>query len=536
MPAFPTMRAQLQAAVEPHTRYTLDSLAIRDGTESVARGRITVSEQAQFSVRTSTGAGALPAGIPTRPSEAAVNASAQEHAQALKAAVTARLTRWAAGQPLDASLSTSDCWDGATAFGTTRTCSGCNGAKQLTCNGCGGRGQTRCTACDGGGSARCSSCSGGRVACSSCGGQRGRNVQTGSDGSFRWEQCYACSGSGQQNCGQCRGSGRRTCMMCSFGNVRCARCGGSGRIDCSSCSATGATHMIARTECSVTHQLVFSHALSDQQVATEFGALSTRAMMALCDVTPREPSVQGTQVVRSYDLTLPVAELFVTVAGEELRLLGLGPDAAIRDYRNVVGRLLEHDVHALRAARAGHPWFVLAPSVALERALEVVLDSEANQAILDAKHGGRGPAERTPAAIAAASQGSVSAGYVQALDLEFTASLRRAVLGPLGIPMVSAAAGASVLAFGLAHVVARVIGFHPAFGPTQMGILCILAATGGAEWWARQRLASQFDGPSWTRMTPLIGKLGIGWMLRGAAVGAGLSAWAGLWQLFGAPR
>ncbi len=524
MPSFARMRVQLQALVEPQTRYALDSLTIRAGSESIARGVVDVTERVHFSAHTLRAAGPLPAGITARPSEASVNSAAQEQVQAHANAAPARLSRWALNTALDARLSASDCWDGPVSFGTTRQCSECKGAKQLTCRNCGGRGTTQCTSCDGGGNARCGSCQGGRTSCTSCGGQRGRNVQTGRDGSFRWEQCYGCGGSGTKSCSNCGGSGRRVCMMCSAGHVRCAPCGGGGRVDCGACKATGATHFVSRVECAVTHATSLSHRIADAQVAAEFAALDTRALVSLCDVSPRAPVVQGVNLVRAYDVALPVAELFVQVAGEDLRLLGLGDDAHIRDFRNVVGRLLEHDVHALRDARAGHPWFVLTPSVALERALEIVLDSEANQAILEAAHAAAGKADRSPDRIAAASQGAVSTSYVQSLDAEFTASLKRAVIGPLGIPMIGVSVGMAVLAFGVAHLVARFNGLESAYA-TGVALHCIVLGTLGAEWWARGRLARLFDGPSWQRMTPLIARLRIGWLLRSAAIATGVTLW-----------
>lgn len=536
MSSFARMRAQLQALVEPQTRYSLDSLTIRAGPDSLARGVAQVTERVHFSTQASRGPGALPAGISARPTEAAVNSAAQEQVQAHTTAVSSRLNRWSADKALDARLSASDCWDGPTAFGTTRPCSECKGAKQLTCRNCGGRGTTQCTSCDGGGNARCSSCQGGRVSCTSCGGQRGRNVQTGRDGSFRWEQCYGCGGSGTKSCSNCGGSGRRSCMMCSAGHVRCAPCGGGGRVDCGACKATGNTHVVVRIDCSVTHAMTLTHGLADAQIAAEFAALDTRALVSLCIVSPREPVVQGVGLVRAYNVALPVAELFVKVAGEELRLLGLGEHAHVRDFRNVVGRLLEHDVHALREARAGHPWLVLSPSVALERALEIVLDSEANQAILDAAHAAAGKADRSPDRIAAASKGAVSTSYVQALDSEFSASLKRAVVGPLGIPMLGVSVGMAVLAFGVAHLVARYQdGSEMAFA-AGVALHCIVLGALGAEWWARRRLARLFDGPSWQRMRPLIARLRIGLMLRGGAMVAGLLVWALLIRLLGAPR
>jgi hypothetical protein len=536
MATFTRMRAQLQALVEPQTRYALDSLTVRDGSESIARGLVEVTERVHFSANTSRGAGALPAGITTRPTEAAVNSAAHAQVQAQAEAVSSRLQRWSADRALDARLSAGDCWDGPTAFGTTLQCAECKGAKQLTCRNCGGRGTTRCTSCDGAGNARCSACQGGRTSCPSCGGQRGRNVQTGTDGSFRWESCYGCGGSGTKSCSNCGGSGRRMCMVCSAGNVRCAPCGGGGRVDCGACKATGSTHFISRIDCSVTHAMSFSHGLADAQIAAEFAALDTRALVSLCTVSPREPMVQGVSVVRAYNVALPVAELFVQVAGEELRLLGLGADAVIRDFRNVVGRLLEHDVHALREARVGHPWMVLAPSVALERALEIVLDSEANQAILEAAHARRGAADRSSDQIAAASQGAVSASYVDSLDTEFSASLKRAVFGPLGIPMLGVSVGMAVLAFGGAHLIARYHGGNRSAFAAGVALHCIVLGTLGAEWWSRRRLARLFDGPSWQRMRPLIARLRIGLMLRGGAMVAGLLVWALLTRLLGAPR
>src|SRR5690606_26696821 len=111
-------------------------------------------------------------------------------------------------------------------------------------------------------------------------------------------------------------------------------------------------------------------------------------------------------------------------------------------------------------------WLVLAPNIALERALEIVLDSEANQSILDAAHAKRGSSDQSPDRIANASHGAVSAAYVHALDREFTAALTRAVLGPLGIPMVAVSAGAAVLAFGVAHLLARFGAWSASFQPT----------------------------------------------------------------------
>jgi len=142
-------------------------------------------------------------------------------------------------------------------------CPHCDGGSRVSCTDCecrrcngSGMIRERCPACCGSSTVRqyCPTCRGSAsIACKKCGGQSGfwrrrlwRLFKK------RFEPCWWCRGSGQQNCG-CRAgeiwlpcSCRRgfvlvPCPSCQAGHVeRCSRCGSTGELACPACRGTGA--------------------------------------------------------------------------------------------------------------------------------------------------------------------------------------------------------------------------------------------------------------------------------------------------------
>ncbi len=511
---FAGMLGQLHDLVEPLTRYSLDSLEVRVGEMYIAAAVAVATASVRFEVRTSTGAGEAPGSARACPSPNAVHSAAQSAVNTLRAGVPARLTAWSAGQPLDARLQAGACHDGLPAFGATVTCESCRGKGSQTCGRCGGAGQDRCSACDGRGNARCGSCSNGRQTCHSCGGQRGRNVQHANGNGFHWEQCWTCGGSGGVSCTSCGGRGTRACFSCSGGWVRCNPCSGSGRVTCDTCRATGSTHLVARVHCEVSNDVALHLQGNDADLAGRLSALPLPQLLAFSSVTARTPMVQGERVERVYDVRTPCAELLLPVAGEEIRFIGFGRNAEITDFRNVVGALLSQDLHRLRETRLSHPWLTLRVKQDLERAIEIVLDSEANEDILRTA-----PRAAGANAVSAAMHGAISADYVRTLQREFPAALRRAVAGPMGLRLLGAALAAVLVAFALVELGWRLRAWTASWQPPLLTMVLIAGATVGGEWWARRTLAADFDGPSWTKMKPLLGRFRIALTLRLAVLG-----------------
>lgn len=526
------MLQQVHELVEPLTRYGLDTLAIRQGSAFVAQAVVQVVERVHFESTSTSGSGPAPGSVSRCSSDAHAAQAARDAAAALAAAVPPRLIQWAAGQSLDASLDAGTCHDGLPAYGATSTCRTCSGKGKTTCTNCGGRGKDRCRSCDGNGRARCGACRGGQVTCTSCGGQRGKNVPRGTQGDFTWEQCWGCRGSGTSQCSSCGGAGTKVCMFCSGGSVPCAPCSGSGSVRCQTCAATGHTHMIARVQCTVHRERTMHVPGSDEQVSDELRALSTQQLLSAARTEMREPVVAANTVKRTYDLRVPVRELSLPAAGRTLRLLGIGSNGTIYNFRNVVGELLAHDLDVLQQHTLRHAWFHTAPNDDLERAMEIVLDSEANATILAS----RGRDASRPELLAQSFRGAVSAEYVLRLQHVFKAAMWRASLAPIGAPVVVACLVATLLGFGVAHALAGRGVWSASWQPLLTGAAIAALAAGVSEWWARKRIGAVFDRPSWGRMVPLLARFRIALAVRGAAGLVFVVVWVGLASLVGVPR
>ena len=71
----------------------------------------------------------------------------------------------------------------------------------------------------------------------------------------------------------------------------------------------------------------------------------------------------------------------VRASDQEIELLGYGNDAIVYDFKNAVGTLLVHDLHALEGALAAAPRLALRESAGLDAAIAEFLRSEVNAAI-----------------------------------------------------------------------------------------------------------------------------------------------------------
>ena|ERR1017187_7560186 len=120
-------------------------------------------------------------------------------------------------------------------YSSCRPCSGFGGFKCAQC---------RCSTCNSTGKVQqqCSVCHGtSRVTCQNCSGS-GQVLKKKGWFSDKYDACYRCKGSRQEQCGSCKqGYKEATCQTCkgTGAAANCSNCHGQGKTPCADCSGSG---------------------------------------------------------------------------------------------------------------------------------------------------------------------------------------------------------------------------------------------------------------------------------------------------------
>jgi hypothetical protein len=271
----------------------------------------------------------------------------------------------------------------ARSVGYTIRCDYCSGRGKLDCQTCHRSGKVTCGRCSGRGNESCFTCSGrGYVRCSNCGGsgrQFNNNVNN--------QSCNTCGGGGETLCWSCGGSRNVTCQTCGGRReVTCGRCSGSGAITCTSCSGTGHQSVVGHIRCGIASNDTLAFQCPDRHLATLLDSFSTIGQAAQHVELSLTDYEVGTETLTSRVEGRFLADRFkIRVGSDDLDLYAMRYSGVILDYRNIVGRLLQADVDALKAARTAARGVSLLPQTEVVDGLNAVLASEAAALILQGK-------------------------------------------------------------------------------------------------------------------------------------------------------
>jgi hypothetical protein len=375
---------QLLARVRKFTRFNEDSLELVE--HEAIEGHADCKQLLTVSLKSEQERvhGRLPTHVGGVDSNLHLNAALEAQLAACKSGVAQILEKWRRDVPEPAAIPASSLFlTQAKPIGYTLRCNNCAGGGKLDCSSCHKRGKVTCSRCGGRGNQSCLTCSSrGRVRCSYCGGT-GLQVNNGSSD----QRCNTCNGSGEIMCWDCAGTRNVTCQTCGGQReVTCHPCSGSGEIICASCSGTGFHSVIGHIRCSISASDSLNFECSDKHLIALLGNFSTI----------REAVQHMSLAVTSYDvgtetLTTRIEGKFIAdrfgikIGSDNVDLHAMRHSGAILDYRNIVGRLLQSDIDALKAARSASKRFTLLPSTEVVDALGAVLESEAVSLILQGK-------------------------------------------------------------------------------------------------------------------------------------------------------
>ncbi len=368
-------------------------------------------------------------------------------------------------------------------YGIEFTCQHCYGKCQVQCDGCAGAGRVSCPACHGAGNVHCHQCAGTtRLTCSAC---IGSGHTTGQVSEQRWDAdanayvtiqvpvkrpCLACGGAGSIHCIACT-FGQAQCGACAgLRSVACKGCGGAGCFDCAECAATGVQHEWASVTASVsTHEELTFGAVDATLEALIRERIGAAELPAYGSYLEAHHVVDRAALGSRYELRIDALYARLHAAARHFSVYGLGPQARVLDFVNIVGHLLENDLVTLERALAPVSFWSRPKDTALLPALKQFVASELN--LLIAEQLGAQPAA---GAMQAHFKGMVDAAYVQRASAALRQGFGR--LYGAGLPrpalwVAGAAAVASVMVY--------------AFGPSTYGpFICTLwAALAGAALW-----------------------------------------------------
>lgn len=370
--------ANVIAQIEPRTRFDRDSLAwVAATTEKVpirAQQRFKVS----FSIKTRNGYGRLPYQVDDVSNNSSLQAHMERQVANAQSVLSSRLRQWSAiydNRP-SPRLTAADCFDEPRHAGFAWTCGTCKGTARVICSTCHGKRHVTCGTCRGSG----------QNACGRCGGrgnvleQRTRTVYksyTSTSGAWvneyyqEWVRCNWCGGSGRQGCQTCG----------SHGWVYCGTCNATGWVPCTSCGATGSCYKEAAVGCDIAQTFTAKADTSFDEARRMLETLDLYAMYELGPFVRIPGAIGDDSLEHSFTGEVSVTRLGFNMAGARHEIVGYGALGEVKDYKNIIGVLLQEDLDDLEAQIAATSTFPLRPVHKLEAALQKFMSSEINMRI-----------------------------------------------------------------------------------------------------------------------------------------------------------
>ena len=370
--------ANVIAQIEPWTRFDRDSLAgVVATTEKVlvhAQQRFKVS----FSIKTRDGYGGLPSQVDDVGNNSSLQAHMERQVANARSVLSSRLRQWSAiynNRP-SPRLTAADCFDAPHHVGFAWTCGTCNGKAKVICGTCHGERQVTCNTCGGSG----------HNACRKCGGNGQELVQrtrtayksyTPTSGAWvneyyqEWERCSWCGGRGTQGCQTCG----------SRGWVECGTCNATGRVPCTFCGATGTRHKEALIGCDIAQTFAVQAETAIEEARRELESLDIYALCALGPFVRIPGDIDDNTLEHSFTGEVSVTRLGFNMAGARHEIVGYCALGQVKDYKNIIGVLLQEDLNDLEVQLAATSTFPLRPMHMLEAALQKFMSSEINMRI-----------------------------------------------------------------------------------------------------------------------------------------------------------
>lgn len=367
--------ANVVAQIELRTRFDRDRLAWVAATiEKVpthAQQRFIVG----FNIQTQNGHGLLPFDADSVGDDSGLQAHMERLTAHVRSVLPHRLGQWETtyDNVPGPKLTAADCFEAPRPAGFKWTCRTCDGTKKVTCSRCSGEGKLTCGTCNGLKTVSCHTCNGsGKLWWGT-----NRTVYDLNTKSYRteyfkdWYWCPSCGGSRSQGCQTCNARGL----------VNCGTCGATGQVLCSACGATGSRHKVATVRCDIAQTFVV-HA--DTALDEARHVLEALDLYALCELGPfvRVPGAIGNDTLEhSFTGEVSVTRLGFNMAGARHEIIGYGVAGQVKDYKNIVGVLLQEDLSALEANLAATSTFPLRPVHTLEASLQKFMSSDINMRI-----------------------------------------------------------------------------------------------------------------------------------------------------------
>jgi hypothetical protein len=520
--------------VEPNTRFDRSSLAILGQGTRVVEVRGTQRYEVSFGSTSGGGKGRLGGGYLDVGHQSALQRHVEASLTRNRGRLPARLNAWLnsqhalPGEPLVAGA----CFDGPAPAGYDYHCEACRGAGKISCIPCNGSGNTTCIHCSGSGEVRCSRCKGtAAISCSSCAGSGQLSEQVAvrranpddnrewTEYQTVWKTCWSCSGRGNNPC-SC-GNGRQTCHSCTNGRVSCSSCGGSGSATCDRCDGTGFQHSTATITCGVQQSLALRADIDEPEPKRVLESI--RTLEELCALTTSEvvvANVGASEVARTLRAPTWLTSIRVRASDQEIELLGYGDAAVVHDFKNVVGTLLVHDLHALESALAAEPRLPWRESASLDAAIAEFLRSEVNAAIGNVTGANKARLENFASTQL---KGAVSPDYVVRAAKAIRASVLRTYATGITVPGLILA---GVVALILQVFTLRSIWVFTLDEARYAALICFAAGLLFIELRARHRLKKRFPAELSPKVMKLLGATRATlWTVGYLLVAAGLASW-----------
>ncbi|MDP3492773.1 MAG: hypothetical protein Q8R82_06630 [Hyphomonadaceae bacterium] len=440
--------------VEPLTRFDRGHLTLESSqhvnVDVVARQVFRVA----FETIRSEGNGGLPQGVMLAADAAAMAQLSEGQLAASRAAVSARLSAWAAehGERPAARPAVGDCFTALPAVGHVETCAPCQGAGKIACAVCEAAETLTCEACEGRGSNPCKACNAtGDVTCATCKGMktvvthRERKVHD-EDNNARIEHvqetatCGSCNGTGITRCGKCGGRSAIICATChGQKTIPCASCKGAGSNRCETCGGEGRRHFTAQVSCAIRETFETNVRTPDPETTSVLKGLDSIDRVLGLAATYRSAAETSADTLRRETTAVtPVTTVTVVAGGSRAQVRGFGPQQDVLDYRNIAGMLLSDDLGVLEEALLATRLMPPRVTDAMHGSLATVLASEANVAIAE------NAAKKDQSGIASRFRGVVTADYITwaggaiktAMTRAYWAMMAKGPVAVLAIPLI----------------------------------------------------------------------------------------------------
>lgn len=380
--------------VEPITRFkAADLRELGAETESAAELTVTTRQRLELDWIVTAHPGRLPEGIPALPDQTALETELQNRLMQAEQASAHKIQQWSTEEPgayrrllpgnlLGDALSET--------LGVDQGCPRCQQHGRMACAPCAGSGHLTCPQCSGQRHCRCDSCRGmGRVPCHTCTG-RGQveesfeearvdaHGQTVLEHKTRLVPCAACSG-GWLACQACASQGELDCTRCgATGHIVCGTCEGRREVDCPDCATTGHRHLLGQVRQQVEIEDLLEPAHADPEVMATVAAhwRDVATLLDDCRLEQVRYTTAPFAVQAQHRLRLPVRQVTLQVAAQQLTFTAYGPSLRIFDYRQAAAALLAQDLVTLERNAQGS-------GVHLLEAVQRFVESEVNVVIAE---------------------------------------------------------------------------------------------------------------------------------------------------------